>query len=354
MQNAKGCIVLSKGRNQLSNGTMEKSISLIIPNYNGSSTIGKCLTAAFTSRYGNFEVVVVDDCSADNSVEIIRQFPVRLITFEKHAGASSARNRGAEKSRGEILFFIDADCLIRDDALSKAANALASHPGAVIGGTYTPLPFDTDFFSVFQSLFIHYSETKKKEPDYIAAHALIIDAGVFRSSGGFPEDFLPILEDVEFSHRLRRNGVRLLMAPEIQVTHVFNFTAAKALRNAFRKTMYWTLYSLANRDLLADSGTASVELKINGLSFLLNVVLVLIFLLWGGTGRLIAVPIISAASLFVSRRFFALCYRKKGLGFTASAALFYVTLYPLAIIAGGLTGTLKHALFRAGKKVILW
>ena len=53
---------------------MNKRISVIIPNYNGSSTIGRCLEAAFSSEYDNFEVIVTDDCSTDNSAEIIKNF----------------------------------------------------------------------------------------------------------------------------------------------------------------------------------------------------------------------------------------------------------------------------------------
>ena len=50
---------------------MEKRISIVIPNYNMAATVGKCLDAAFASNYANLEVIVVDDCSEDNSVEVI-------------------------------------------------------------------------------------------------------------------------------------------------------------------------------------------------------------------------------------------------------------------------------------------
>lgn len=81
---------------------MNKLISVIIPNYNGSSTIGKCLKSAFSSKYDNFEVLAVDDCSTDNSAEIIKSFPCRLIALDKNSGASKARNTGAYNSSGEI------------------------------------------------------------------------------------------------------------------------------------------------------------------------------------------------------------------------------------------------------------
>ncbi len=132
---------------------MEKFISVIIPNYNGSSTIGKCLEAAFASSYGRFEVIVVDDCSSDNSPAIIKQFPCRIIELKTHAGAGKARNTGALHSRGEVLFFTDADCLLSTDSLS-AVNKAVGEAGsdAVIGGTYTQMPCDTAF-SASSSLF---------------------------------------------------------------------------------------------------------------------------------------------------------------------------------------------------------
>lgn len=322
----------------------ERFISIVIPNYNGSATIGKCLEAAFASRYGNFEVVVADDCSTDDSVEIIRRYPCKLVRLEKHSGASAARNVGARNSRGELLFFTDADCLIREDALSlaNAATEKVERTNAVIGGTYTPLPVDTGFFSVFQSLFVHYSETKKKEPDYIAGHAMVIDADLFRKSDGFNENFLPLSEDVDFSHRLRRSGSRLFMRPEIQVAHVFNFSLVRSLRNALRKSMYWTAYSLSNRDLLADSGTASTDLKINGACFFLNAFFTLLFLLRHDASWLSPVPILIAVCLFVNRGLIRLFGRAKGPAFAIAAASYYIMVYPLPVITGALAGIMRY------------
>ena len=245
--------------------TVSDLISVIIPNYNSEATIGLCLEAALASDYGNFEVVVVDDGSQDGSVDVIGKYPCRLISLGRRRGAAAARNAGASNSKGGILFFTDADCLLAKDALSIAYRDIsADGPDVIVGGTYTRTPYDDDFFSTFQSVFINYSEAKRPEaPDYVAAHAMAVDAGTFRNGRGFAEDFLPILEDVEFSHRMRRAGCRLVMNPAIEVEHVFGFSLLRSLRNAFVKSMYWTVYSRGNRDLLADSGTASLELKIN-------------------------------------------------------------------------------------------
>ena len=323
----------------------ERHISVIIPNYNGSATIGKCLEAAFSSAYGNFEVIVVDDCSSDNSVEIIKAFPCTLIRLETHGGTSKARNAGALHAKGDILFFTDADCLPAEDAFARANLAVSSNgPDTVVGGTYTRMPHDRDFFSIFQSVFVNHSEMRPPgRPDYVATHAMAIDAATFRKSGGFPEDSpLPILEDVEFSHKLSRSGFRLVMDPGILVTHIFNFSLRKSLRNAVRKTKYWIMYSLGNRDLFADSGTASAELKINGAVYLLNLLLPALCLVTGNTGFLAAIPVLVALDVFVSRGLLAAFARTGGAGFAVLATLYYTMLYPAAVWAGACAGFAEY------------
>ena len=94
-------------------------VSIIIPNFNGSKTIKECLRAIFTSNYLNIEVIVVDDKSEDNSVEIIKQFPCRLVKLKKHSGAAVARNTGVNISHGNLLFFTDADCILEKNSVSE-------------------------------------------------------------------------------------------------------------------------------------------------------------------------------------------------------------------------------------------
>jgi len=319
---------------------MENFVSIIIPNRNGAATLGECLEAALASRYGNFEVIVVDDDSEDNSIAVIAQYPCKLVRLSKHGGAAQARNLGARHSRGGILFFTDADCLLQDDTLALAVGTLAAEgPGAIVGGTYTLAPYDRRFCSRFQSVYIHYSETKNApHADYLATHALALDAATFRDSRGFTEDFLPILEDVEFSHRLRRAGYRLVMNPAIQVQHIFNYSLFRSLRNAFIKSMYWTGYAIGNRDLLADSGAASVELKVNVCVYVFNGLLLLGYFLSGKTELLALLSVALAFNLFVNRKLLLAFHRAGGVGFAVMAALYYLLLYPVAVGAGAVAG----------------
>jgi len=329
---------------------MEKRISVVIPNYNNAATIGKCLDAAYASQYSNYEVIVVDDKSEDHSVEIIKRYPCKLICLDKHSGASKARNTGAQNSRGEFIFFTDADCLLQKDTLSIVNETLIrtfqgqSRKEIVLGGTYTRMPYDKGFFSIFQSVFVNYSETRTADPDYVAAHAMIISAEAFNKSDGFPEDFLPIIEDVEFTHRLRRAGFKLVVNPEIQVQHIFNFTFLKSMRNAFKKTKYWVMYSLKNKDLLTDSGSASFELKTNVAFYFFSLLSIVLWIVSIKPIFLYILPVLFILNFIVSRRLFKAFYKTKGSLFAVPAFLYYLLLYPLPVGMGAVAAIINSLL----------
>lgn len=323
-------------------------LSIIIPNYNKGYIIEKTLHTIFTYPDPDLEVIVVDDGSIDNSLETIRKFPCELVPLPNHSGASKARNIGALHSRGEFLFFIDADCLLMPDTLFYVRRAIDKYYNdrVIIGGTYTETPFDSSFFSTFQSIFVSYSELKNREPDYIATHAMIIRRIDFLKSGGFREDFLPILEDVEFSHRMKRQGYRLIMEPSIRVQHFFNFNLLRSLRNAFNKSCYWTVYSIRKGDLFADSGTASRELKINGALLIMNILIGISFLYTKKMILLFMILLLLCINLWISRRLI-MAFFKKGYPFGIKALLYYLSLYPLAVIIGAIKGLFIY--FKDGK-----
>jgi len=324
---------------------MPPLISVVIPVRNGRTTIGRCLEAALASDFDDFEIVVADDCSTDETVSIVERFPrVRLVRLSPHRGAAGARNAGAAAATGEILFFIDADCLLMPDAVRNAARAMADQePRTVVGGTYTLDAPGESFYGRFQSAFIHHSETKYvRAPDYIASHALVIRAATFRATGGFPEQFMPIIEDVEYAHRLRRTGHRLVMDPRILVRHVFDFTLWRSLRNGFKKSRFWTRYSLFNKDVLTDSGTASFELKVATATLGLTILLLLGWLLSGGALWLWPLPVLWAGNLAVSWGLLRAFWRAGGTGLLLPCLAYYLLVYPVPVGLGAVVGLLEY------------
>ena len=326
-------------------GRAAPMVSVVIPNYNGAATIERCLEAAFASNYANFEVIVVDDASDDDSLERIWRHPCRVLRMPRHAGAGAARNAGARASRGELLFFTDADCLLEPEALAQAVAALGDAADLAVGGTYTLAPSLPRFYDRYQSVFIHHFETKHAPAaDYLATHALALPTTTFRRHAGFAENALPILEDVEFSHRLRHGGCRLIMDPALQARHVFDYSLARSLRNAFRKARHWTCYSLGARDLLADSGTASHELKLGVGAWCLSAALLATGIALSAPALTLGAAAVQAANAYTSRGLLDAFRRAHGLRFAAAATLYYLLVYPVAVGAGALSGAwLYHA-----------
>ena len=204
-------------------------------------------------------------------------------------------------------------------------------------------PYDRGFFSRFQSLFIHYSETKNAgNPDYVAGHAMAIDAETFRRSRGFPEDFLPLIEDVEFSHRLRKTDAGLSWIPGSR-SGTYSISRCSAHSGTlFKKSLYWTEYSLKNRDLLVDSGAASTELKVNVLSYVLCLAL---FSAWVVSGNFLVLSAVLPAgglNLLMSRRLLRAYFEAHGILFGCLASVYYTLVYPLPVGAGALVGMLRY------------
>jgi glycosyltransferase involved in cell wall biosynthesis len=103
-------------------------VSIIVPNYNYARTLRLCLRAIRAQTYEPLEVLVVDDCSTDNSAQIARSMGVRVVRTPHNAGVAAARNLGAEHAGGEILIFVDSDVAMNPDAVANAVALLAAEP----------------------------------------------------------------------------------------------------------------------------------------------------------------------------------------------------------------------------------
>lgn len=83
--------------------------SIIIPNYNNAEWLDKCLESIMKQTYKNYDVIVIDDCSTDNSVEIIEKYPVALFQAKEKAFNGGARNMGISLATGDYILFLDSD-----------------------------------------------------------------------------------------------------------------------------------------------------------------------------------------------------------------------------------------------------
>ena len=137
-------------------------ISIVIPTYNAERFITPLLESVFRNKIEEMEVVIVDDCSTDDTVETARKYPVNMIQLQKNGGPARARNIGAEAAKGEIIFFLDSDVVVLDGAIKEVRDHFERDPSAkcVIGVCSTE-PLNKGFVPAYMAMFeyIHLIET---------------------------------------------------------------------------------------------------------------------------------------------------------------------------------------------------
>ncbi len=114
------------------------NFSVVIPLYNKENFISQTLTSVLNQSFSDFEVVIVNDCSTDNSVAIVNQFKdprIRLIHHQKNSGLSASRNTGIKNSVANYIAFLDADDLWKVDFLKTIHFLIQEYPEADFFGT---------------------------------------------------------------------------------------------------------------------------------------------------------------------------------------------------------------------------
>jgi glycosyltransferase involved in cell wall biosynthesis len=110
-------------------------ISVIIPNYNYAAYVGEAIKSALAQTYSNFEIIVVNNGSEDNSLDVLREFESQIILInQSNMGQSGARNSGIEKSTGDLIAFLDADDVWEPTKLEKQILLLSEHTQLVYCG----------------------------------------------------------------------------------------------------------------------------------------------------------------------------------------------------------------------------
>ena len=260
-------------------------ISVIVPVFDSERTLGDCVSSVFEAEYCDFEVIVVDDHSNDNSRAIARTMPCKLIELSINSGPAAARNCGAAAASGSLLFFLDADILIRPDSLARLAATFERRPDiAALFGSYqadTPSP---DFFSQYKNLLHHYThQISRQEAITFASGFGAVRAEVFASLGGF-DPALRFLEDIDFGYRLHSAGNRIWLDKQLQLTHCKRYTFASLLRSDFfGRAIPWAHLMLQRRTFQNDLNTRLSNVVSVPVSILLLAAPLSIRFAWVGT-----------------------------------------------------------------------
>jgi glycosyltransferase involved in cell wall biosynthesis len=319
-------------------------ISVILPVFNGERTLGSCLASLFASDYSDFEVIVIDDHSTDNSAALARLLPCRLIQLPHNLGAAAARNAGAAVAAGSILFFLDADILIRPDSLGKVAALFAEQAElAALFGSFEAETISTNFFSQYKNLLHHYThQTSRTEATTFASGFGAVRAKVFAELHGF-DPRQRFLEDVELGYRMHAAGHHVLLDKQLQMTHCKRYTLASLVRSDFYgRAIPWTTLMLEKRIYNNDMNTRITNVLSVPVSALLLASPLAVRFHWIGIMSLLLIVLLVA----LNGRFLAFLFNQRGARFALRAlAMTWLTyLYSgLGVIVAGVSFRRRRA-----------
>ena len=203
------------------------TVSVIIPVFNDSKSLTASLEAIRCQTYPNslMEVLVVDNGSTENIKEATNKFPEVKYLLEKEKGPAAARNKGVISSSGEVIAFIDSDCLPQSDWIQEGIKALETDEGCALAGGEIELYYKKKDSANIIELYdtVSYLTQKRYVEEFkfaatanLFAYRRIFDeaglflSGIFKGAAG---------EDTEWGRRVYDRGYKLIYAPGAKVLH---------------------------------------------------------------------------------------------------------------------------------------
>ncbi len=229
-----------------------RTASIVVPTYNQSRKLARLL--ASLERLVNpetFEVVIVDDCSPDDTCAVVEAwiekglpFAARLLRLERNGGPGRARNAGLREARGAIVAFTDSDCVVEPGWLEELVRPvdLGKRIAGVAGKVkaLSEKSFLARYNIVNMSLEPQWTPTYQFERTYLVTCNCCYHRQTLLDAGGFPEDIrTPGGEDIAASILLWKQGWRYAYATDAVVFHDFESSLRRFIRT-FRNYGYGT------------------------------------------------------------------------------------------------------------------
>lgn len=259
--------------------------SIIIPAYNATSTIFKCLEALKKQTRKPTEVIIVDDGSKDGLEEKINRIKPKLkfhrLFFLKqhHKGVSEARNLGAKKAFGEILVFIDSDCVPGINWLENISNPFSNSKIGAVGGGYSE-GIDNSFWQRFSHEELFFRRRKRiGNVVTLLSNNMAIRHNIFWEVGGFAKEY-PVCEDMLISYKISLK-YKIIWLKNNGVKHHFKNNFKDFLKHQYFFGKESTKFFLENPNVLIKNNHQGKQLHIAiGTSFLSAISLLVIFILF--------------------------------------------------------------------------
>lgn len=218
-------------------------VSVIIPTYNRAEMLVKCVESVLANEYSDIEVIVVDDCSPDDTkARLFDRFGsdsrVKYQRNAKNSFQAVSRNSGAKTATGEYLLFLDDDNIVAKDMLAELTACFGRHPKA---GFVAPMAVHQrpGKHGLIWTLGSDFNRWTSQPQDYLAnapveqvpadktdfattysPNAFMVPAGVFTKVGGFDEAFVQIFEESDLGWRIMEAGYECWITTKARTDHL--------------------------------------------------------------------------------------------------------------------------------------
>lgn len=247
-------------------------LSIIILTYNSEKLIGPCLDSIYeTIRDIDFEIIVIDNNSHDQTVEFLRRYypGIKLTVNKENIGFARGVNQGIKKAKGKFLLLLNPDMRVFENTINRSLDYLEKNKDVGILGCqllYPDMRLQASFGN-FPSLFTEFLQAtflykflpwgrfiplnflsrrrfeKIHQVDWLGGGFMMLRREVFKKIGLFDENFFMYLEDVDLCYRTKKVGFKIIYFPQVQVVHHHMASAkrdpSKAIINELNSLIYY-------------------------------------------------------------------------------------------------------------------
>ncbi len=324
---------------------------MVVPAYRCGHQLRVSLPALLSSTLprAEWELIVTDDGSPDDTGEVARQFADRVVrTGDAPRGPAHARNCGAQEARADVLLFVDADVIVRHDMLEKVLTHFADGTLTAVFGCYDADPAAPGVVSQYRNLLHRYVHIEG------AGDAATFWAGIgavrraaFMAVGGFRAARYPRpqIEDIDLGYRLHDAGGTLRLDPSITGTHLKRWTLVTMARtDLLDRAIPWMRLLIERRSVL-ESGTLNtsrLEQVLVG-AMAMALLLTATSIITASAAWLAGALCCMAVVIVGNRRLFGWFARVRGAGFALATVPLRLLFYVVSVI--GAAWALASALF---------